>query len=130
MTKRIHCIRHGQSTFNAEFELTRTDPLHFDSPLSELGHRQVAERAVELRQYPYELVVTSPLTRALQTTMGLFKDHPSTPSIHVECLHREQLSSSCDVGSAPASLREKFPHVAYHLVRTLHACKMPPMIVF
>ena len=50
MTKIVHCIRHGQSTFNAHFAETGEDPLHFDAPLTELGQRQVAERAPELRR--------------------------------------------------------------------------------
>ena len=113
MTKIVHCIRHGQSTFNAHFAATGCDPMHPDAPLTELGLRQVAERATELRQYRYELVVTSPLTRAIQTTMGLFCDHPASLPIHVECLHREFLESSCDVGSAPNRLAEAFPHLSF-----------------
>ncbi len=113
MPKTVHCIRHGQSTFNAHFAETGEDPLHFDAPLTELGRRQVAERSVELRQYPYELVVTSPLTRAIQTTLGLFGDHPSAPAIHVECLHREYLESSCDVGRSPRLLAQDFPHLSF-----------------
>lgn len=113
MPKIVHCIRHGQSTFNAHFDETREDPLHFDAPLTELGRQQVEERSAELRQHPYELIVTSPLTRAIQTTLGLFGDHPSAPRIHVECLHREHLESSCDVGRSPAVLLEDFPHLSF-----------------
>jgi broad specificity phosphatase PhoE len=113
MTKTVHCIRHGQSTFNAHFAETGIDPMHPDAPLTELGRRQAAERAVELRQYPYQLVVTSPLTRAIQTTMALFGDHPAAPPVHVECLHREMLASSCDVGRAPSFLAQDFPHLSF-----------------
>lgn len=113
MPKIVHCIRHGQSTFNAHFAQTGEDPLHFDAPLTELGRRQATERAAELRQHPYELIVTSPLTRAIQTTLGLFGEHPSAAPIHVECLHREQLESSCDVGRSPALLLKDFPHLAF-----------------
>ncbi|MFC4170826.1 histidine phosphatase family protein [Microvirga sp. GCM10011540] len=113
MTKTIHCIRHGQSTFNAHYELERTDPLHFDATLSELGHRQVAEAAAHVRDVPYELIVTSPLTRAIQTTLGLFRDHPSASLIRVECLHREHLGNSCDVGRSPLALMEDFPGLAF-----------------
>jgi broad specificity phosphatase PhoE len=113
MTKIVHCIRHGQSTFNAHWDEHGEDPGHFDARLTELGQRQVAERAPELRDHPYELVVTSPLTRAIQTTLGLFGDHPSRPPIHIECLHREHLESSCDVGRAPALLAQDFPHLAF-----------------
>src|SRR6478735_2780114 len=93
MTKIVHCIRHGQSTFNAHYAEHGEDPGHFDARLTELGLRQVAERAPELRPNPYELIVTSPLTRAIQTTLGLFADHPARPTILVECLHREHLES-------------------------------------
>lgn len=113
MPKIVHCIRHGQSTFNAHFAEFGVDPLHQDAPLTDLGRRQAAERAVELRQYPYELVVTSPLTRAIQTTLGLFGDHPAAPPIHVEVLHREYLEGSCDVGRAPSLLAQDFPHLSF-----------------
>jgi len=113
MTKIVHCIRHGQSTFNAHFAEFGEDPLHFDAPLSELGQRQVAERAPELRQHAYELVVTSPLTRAIQTTLGLFGTHPAAPPVLVECLHREYLESSCDVGRAVSQLSRDFPHLHF-----------------
>ena len=113
MTKPIHCIRHGQSTFNAAAQESRVDPLHWDAPLTELGRLQVAEAAPRLRGYPYELVVTSPLTRAIQTTLGLFEGHPAAPPIHVEGLHREHCGSSCDVGRSPAELLVEFPGLAF-----------------
>ena len=113
MTKTVHCIRHGQSTFNAAFEASRVDPLHWDAPLTELGRRQVAEAASRVRDYPYELVVTSPLTRAIQTTLGLFEGHPAAPLIHVEGLHREHCASSCDVGRPPPALLAEFPGLAF-----------------
>jgi len=113
MSKIVHCIRHGQSTFNAHFAETGCDPMQPDAPLTELGRRQAAERALELRQHSYELVVTSPLTRAIQTTLGLFGEHPAAPPILVECLHREYLESSCDVGRAPALLAQDFPDLAF-----------------
>lgn len=114
MTKIVHCIRHGQSTFNAYWEkAVGTDPLHFDASLSDLGHQQVAAAAPTLRDVDYDLIVTSPLTRAIQTTLGLFKDHPAESRIRVECLHREHLANSCDVGRSPAALREIFPALAF-----------------
>jgi broad specificity phosphatase PhoE len=114
MTKTVHCIRHGQSTFNAYWETgDGIDPLHFDAVLSDLGRRQVAEAAIQVREFAYELIVTSPLTRAVQTTLGLFEGHPSAPRIRVESLHREHLGNSCDVGRSPALLRDDFPGLAF-----------------
>ncbi|MDJ1158010.1 histidine phosphatase family protein [Chelatococcus sp. SYSU_G07232] len=113
MKKIIHCIRHGQSTFNALFEVTQADPLHFDAPLSALGHEQVRTTAPAVADTHYELVVTSPLTRALQTTLGLFGGHPQNPPILVEALHREHLANSCDVGRPPSVLARDFPELTF-----------------
>ena len=109
MVPAIFCIRHGESTFNAAHRATGTDPLHFDAPLTEAGLAQVRAARAEVRHLPVDLVVTSPLTRALQTTAGLFADHPSRPTVLVEALHRECQESSCDIGRAPALLAAEFP---------------------
>ena len=106
---RILCIRHGESTFNVLHEATGRDPGHIDAPLSERGHIQVATARAGLREVSIELVVTSPLTRALQTTAGIFADHPGRPQVLVELLHRECQESSCDIGRAASILAAEFP---------------------
>lgn len=108
-TTRIVCIRHGESTFNALHAATGRDPGHIDAPLSERGHAQVARARAEQRDVAFDLVVTSPLTRALQTTAGIFSDHPSKPRVLVEVLHRECQESSCDIGRAASVLAREFP---------------------
>lgn len=108
---RIVCIRHGESTFNAAYRETGRDPNQVDAPLSARGRAKVAAARERLRAVPFELVVTSPLTRALQTTMGLFADHPAEPDILVEVLHRECQASSCDVGRAASQLAAEFPRL-------------------
>ena len=74
MAEDIFLIRHGQSTFNVHYETTGVDPLHFDAPLSPLGHEQVLHSRADAVALCVDLVVTSPLTRALQTAVGLFGD--------------------------------------------------------
>lgn len=106
---RIVCIRHGESTFNAAHRATGRDPGHVDARLTDRGLAQVAAARAGLREIAFELVVTSPLTRALQTTAGLFTDHPAEPEVLVEVLHRECQESSCDVGRAASLLAEEFP---------------------
>ncbi len=108
-SKIFRCIRHGQSTFNAIHPITGIDPLHFDARLSELGHAQVRQSRAQFQELPFDLVVTSPLTRALQTTAGLFAGHRSSPTILVTALHRERVENSCDVGRLPAELALDFP---------------------
>lgn len=110
--KTILCIRHGESTFNAATSDSGVDPLHYDAPLSELGLKQLQGVRERLQGMEIELVITTPLTRALQTAAGLFADHPRAPPILVEPLHRERVENSCDVGRSPALLAREFPSFA------------------
>ena len=107
--KTILCIRHGESTFNRAWRATPVDPLHFDAPLSEAGHEQVRQARPTLAGAPVEVVIVSPLTRALQTALGLFGDHPRAPPMLVHHLARERVENSCDVGRSPALLAADFP---------------------
>ena len=116
---RIVCIRHGESTFNAAHRETGRDPGHIDALLTERGLAQVAAARHPLQRVPFDLVVTSPLTRAIQTTVGLFADHPANPEILVEVLHRECQESSCDVGRAASLIAAEFPEMRVdHLPET------------
>src|SRR6185295_16404363 len=110
MTEKIVlCIRHGESTFNRAWRTTPVDPMHFDAPLSETGVEQVRQARPALAAVPVELVIVSPLTRALQTALGLFADHPRAPPMLVAHLARERVENSCDVGRPPAELAADFP---------------------
>jgi glucosyl-3-phosphoglycerate phosphatase len=109
--KTILCIRHGESTFNRAWRATPVDPLHFDAPLSETGYEQVRQARPALADVPVEIVIVSPLTRALQTALGLFGEHPSAPPMLVAHLARERVENSCDVGRSPALLAAEFPSV-------------------
>ncbi|UDL93612.1 histidine phosphatase family protein [Lichenihabitans sp. PAMC28606] len=106
---RILCIRHGESTFNAAYANDGVDPMLFDAPLTERGHAQVEAARLQLRDTPVDVVLTTPLTRAMQTSLGIFSQHPSRPAIIVETLHRERLESSCDQGRSPDLLMAEFP---------------------
>ena len=105
----ILCIRHGQSTANAAWDETGLDSGLPDARLTPEGERQVREARDLLRDRPVELVVATPLTRALQTALGLFADHPSRPRFIVEALHRERLEGGGDVGRSPVHLVADYP---------------------
>lgn len=111
MAREIFLIRHGQSTFNEQFEATGVDPLHFDAPLSRLGLCQVRDARPAAATLGVELVVTSPLTRALQTAVLLFEG--GALPVVVSSLHRERLGNSCDVGRNPAVLMKEFPALGF-----------------
>jgi broad specificity phosphatase PhoE len=111
MPKYIYLIRHGQSTFNALFELNRVDPLHFDARLSQIGIEQVAAARQAASEIPVDLVVVSPLTRAIQTAVGLYGE--ATVPMVVTDLHRERLENSCDIGRSPSALSAEFPMLSF-----------------
>ena len=110
-TTRIVCIRHGESTFNAAHRETGVDPGHRDARLTPRGQAQARDARDSLKRIPFELVVVSPLTRAIETAAILFGEHPSRPRILVEVLHRECQESSCDVGRAASEIAAEFPHL-------------------
>jgi len=107
----VYFIRHGQSEFNAVHKDGDSDPLIFDAPLTEQGHRQ-AEAARELvAGLGIQKVITSPLTRAIQTALCLFE---GIAPIEVDAGHREMLLHSCDVGRSPEALQQDFPDLSFH----------------
>lgn len=54
-----------------------------------------------------QLLVVSPLSRALHTATLAFGEQPGCP-VHVEPLWRERLYLSSDVGRPPAQLAQEF----------------------
>jgi broad specificity phosphatase PhoE len=111
MPRSVDLIRHGQSTFNAHYEAFGQDPLHYDARLTELGEAQVAAARDRYRDRDYDVVLASPLTRAIQTAHGIFGDR-GIP-IEICALHREWQISSCDIGRAVAELSADFPHLDF-----------------
>jgi broad specificity phosphatase PhoE len=111
MPRSIDLIRHGQSTFNAHYEATGQDPLHFDARLTTLGESQVTAARDRYRDRDYDIVLASPLTRAIQTAHGIFGDR-NIP-IEICALHREWQISSCDIGREVAALSADFPHLDF-----------------
>jgi broad specificity phosphatase PhoE len=106
----VHLIRHGQSTFNEHYSATGIDPMHIDARLTDLGRQQVAEARQRLSRYGYDVVLASPLTRAIQTAEGIFGGRAP---IEITPLHREWQVSSCDIGRSTAELLEEFPHLNF-----------------
>jgi broad specificity phosphatase PhoE len=106
----IYLIRHGQSEFNAAFAADGKDPMIRDAPLTALGlaqARQVREKAAELN---IQLVIASPLTRALQTAIAIFE---GIAPIRVMTGHHERIEHWCDVGRTPEQLQGDFPALSF-----------------
>ena len=111
MPRSIDLIRHGQSTFNAHYEATGMDPMHFDARLTPLGESQVVAARDRYTDRDYDVVIASPLTRAIQTAHGIFGERDIR--IEICALHREWQISSCDIGRGVAELQADFPHLDF-----------------
>lgn len=112
MAETVHLIRHAQSTFNAAMADTPwIDPMILDAPLSPRGRQQTADLARRVATLDVDLVVTSPLTRAIQTTLGAFAG--TGLPILVESLCAERVELSQDVGRPSADLATAFPQLRF-----------------
>ena len=102
----VYLIRHGQSEFNAAHNDGDPDPMIFDAPLTEKGRMQAEQARAAVMELGIQQVITSPLTRAIQTALTIFQ---GIAPIKVLAGHRELLSHSCDVGRHPSALKMDFP---------------------
>jgi len=105
----IYFIRHGQSEFNAAFQ-GEVDPFIFDAPLTTLGFEQATQTRAAVADLGITRVITSPLTRALQTAQTIFD---GIAPIEVRHGHHELLKFSGDVGRAPEELSVDFPQLVF-----------------
>jgi broad specificity phosphatase PhoE len=103
-------ITRSKSEFNAAQKDGGKDPLIFDAPLTEKGHRQAKEAKVQIADLGIKQVITSPLTRAIQTSLCIFDN---IAPITVSARHRESLVYSGDVGRTPSDLQREFPTLSF-----------------
>ncbi len=106
----IYFIRHGQSEFNVVHQAGKKDPMIFDAPLTDRGREQAKNARRKVAELGIRHVITSPLTRAVQTALTIFAD---TTPIKVSAAHREWLLHSCDVGRPPSELQRDFPDLSF-----------------
>lgn len=100
-------LRHGQSEFNVHFGVTRRDPGIVDAPLTDLGRFQAAEAAATLAEQRIARIITSPYTRALQTTEAV-AGRLRVPVI-VNPIVRERYAFACDIGTPRTELERTWP---------------------
>ncbi|KAF3933434.1 hypothetical protein ABW19_dt0210305 [Dactylella cylindrospora] len=121
MTSRIHLVRHAESVHNVTKDLSLPDP-----PLTPLGHEQSKQLG---RKFPNPqnigIILTSPLRRAIQTSLSAFHDildkqyFPPEPGrsevggvklvLYADVQERSNLGS--DIGSPSDVLKREFPRL-------------------
>jgi len=118
--KTIYLVRHGETEMNlwtgstAEMWSELRDPGLFDTVLTARGLRQARQLADQVRTLDSipEVIISSPLTRALQTTdVGFRSVHPNVP-VEVDARISERVWHCADYGTDPTVLEERFPGVA------------------
>jgi broad specificity phosphatase PhoE len=117
----IYAIRHAQSTYNkwafkriyTPWLWTTSDPMIQDAPLSEKGliqARKLHHSIRELRE-KVQLIICSPLTRAIHTMQIAFPD--ANCHIIISPLVRERGDKLCDMGTPLPLLQEKYPQYEF-----------------
>lgn len=104
-------LRHGQSVFNLHYNATGIDPGVIDAPLTDLGRQQARAAAEKLRGKHITRIVASPYSRAVET--ALLATAGLGIGIEVEPLIGEWGIESCNIGSPPAELADRFPGVDF-----------------
>ena len=117
--KNIYCIRHGLAYHNVKaFEIgsqAYTLEECFDSPLVEKGLEQAQELGQEWDELStIQKVFVSPLTRTLQTSQGIFKNHSEVKIIALDQIKEfPQGIEICNKRREKQELQETFPNIDF-----------------
>ena len=87
------------------------DPELFDTALTPRGRSQAASLSAHCSRLQLDLLVASPLSRALETATLAFGTAPGLPRLALP-LAAERVWHASDVGSPPDQLATRFPHFA------------------
>lgn len=82
-----------------EYHTAKFSKEYLDVDITEKGIQQCIECKEKIKNIPVDLVIVSPLRRALKTCDIIFDGHPSNPPVIVDPTFREILCSSNDIGS-------------------------------
>jgi len=117
LNKSIYCIRHGEAAHNVDFlkygRSTYFDETKMDTSLTEKGNEQskkLGETWEELKN-PI-LVITSPLTRCLQTATNIFGTNVKIIALE-GCREYPLGAEYCNKRKTKEELEKKFQHVDF-----------------
>lgn len=117
--KEVTFIRHGESQANEAFRLYHKDMFIWEPTLTELGFSQAKAAGDKMKEdkLKFELIVVSPLRRAIQTAHTALDYYikGGVPVVgHPDAT--EQVTGSDDIGSSPDTLRKEWPNVDWNLM--------------
>ncbi|VVA90667.1 unnamed protein product [Arabis nemorensis] len=134
--KTLYLVRHAQGIHNVELEEKGESPLSpklFDARLSPKGLQQASERRKQIIEAgllnTIELVITSPLRRAMQTSTGIFRgqvdvnqsdDFPkvnnSPPIVALEICRERMGRYPCDRRESISAHRTCFTEIDFTMI--------------
>src|SRR6202795_1661907 len=100
-------VRHGQSEFNVVYSATRRDPGIRDPRLTEEGRRQAKAAGEALAGAGLARLICSPYSRAIETAEIIAE--VLDLALAIEPMVGERAAFSCDVGSPPTTLKQRWP---------------------
>src|SRR5690606_30756536 len=92
---KIYFVRHGQTDANANMQSGQTIE-ELDEPLNETGEKQAKELAEQLKDIPFDYIISSPLKRALHTADIINKYH-NLPIVLEDKLRERNASTYIDI---------------------------------
>ena len=123
MAKVLYCIRHGTALHNYLYwTIGRKAYTHYhDTPLLEKGWKEAELLSKEWKEIDdIELVVVSPLMRALTTAETIFKNKDVQIIVH-EAIKEHPISGEwCNLRSSKSILVERFPTFDFSNILTEH----------
>lgn len=115
--KTIYVVRHGEGIHNvgalSSLGAGMDDIRYADSPLTARGEGQADAIAARIADINPDLIVSSPMTRALQTCLRACHKLGGERKVVIHKGLTERLGWACDVGSPASVLKEKFPGVDF-----------------
>lgn len=93
----IYVVRHGQTDWNVEHRMQG----HTNVPLNLLGINQAKNVAIDLKDIPFDIIISSPLSRALDTA-NFINEYKNVP-----ILTDERIIERC-FGDLEAKTKEAF----------------------
>lgn len=120
--KLLHLIRHAEGTHNVNSDYR--NPAHIDARLTPLGRNQCAElqKHIIQQRITVDCIVTSTLSRAIQTAQLSFNDQLSTKPVPLIACEdwRETVNYLCDTRRSLSELKADYPNVDFSAVATQH----------
>eukprot|EP01025_Chloroclados_australasicus_P039930 TRINITY_DN4159_c0_g1_i1.p1 TRINITY_DN4159_c0_g1~~TRINITY_DN4159_c0_g1_i1.p1 ORF type:complete len:296 (+),score=36.99 TRINITY_DN4159_c0_g1_i1:90-977(+) len=126
-TKVVHFVRHGEGFHNVAGAISEENYKsyeYFDAHLTETGWKQTKALKRHLKQQKIEvdLVVVSPMSRALETAVGVFGGDDWVSNGHPPLMVEQYAMTGKSSARAPVAMNGAPPFLALEMIREQLGC--------